>query len=65
MRGESTSLPEPKTGISGTGHLVKPELHHADPGVLFDVCATHVDHKIAPLHDDDGFYSPTVVRKAG
>jgi SAM-dependent methyltransferase len=46
-------------------HLMKPELHYADPCMLFDHCKTHFSRNVALLHDYDEFDFTIIVRKAG
>lgn len=46
-------------------HLVKRELHYADPCVLFDHCKTQFSRNVALLHDYDEYDFTIIVRKAG
>jgi SAM-dependent methyltransferase len=44
---------------------MKPELHYADPAMLFDHCKTHFSRNVALLHDYDEYDFTIIVRKAG
>jgi hypothetical protein len=46
-------------------HRMKPELHYADPTMLFDHCKTHFSRNVALLHDYDEYDFTIIVRKAG